>query len=254
MTMNRKDQIRALLKSIETGQTEAVAVVSTETYIQHNPQTHDGSEGLADLFKRLSLRSPRVNIVRAFEDGDFVFGHTEYDFGSPRVGFEIFRFENDLVVEHWDNIQPRQGPNGSGHTMVDGPIEAVDLALTEANREIVRAFVETVLVGKRFEDIAQFVDAEFYTEHSPLSGDGLPALSAFLMSGAGEGTVIRYDRNHRLLAEGNFVLSVNEGFRDDVHSAIHDLYRLADGRIVEHWNTIEAIALRSEWVNNNGKF
>ena len=89
---------------------------------------------------------------------------------------------------------------------------------------------------------------------APLSGDGLPALSAFLMSGAGEGPVIRYDRNHRLLAEGNFVLSVNEGFRDDVHSAIHDLYRLADGRIVEHWNTIEAIAPRSEWVNNNGKF
>jgi predicted SnoaL-like aldol condensation-catalyzing enzyme len=254
VTVNRKDQIRALLKSIETGQTEAVAVVSTQTYIQHNPQTHDGSEGLAALFKSLSLRSPKVNIVRAFEDGEFVFGHTEYDFGSPRVGFEIFRFEDDLVVEHWDNIQPRQGPNVSGHTMVDGPTEAADLALTEANREIVRAFSDAVLVGQHLDTIAQFVDADLYIEHSPHSGDGLSALKAFLMSESGEGPVIRYDRNHRLLADGNFVLSVNEGFRDDVHSAIHDLYRLADGRIVEHWNTIEAIAPRSEWKNNNGKF
>lgn len=252
--MNRKDRIRALLKSIETGETEAVAVVSTETYIQHNPQTHEGSEGFADLFKRLSERSPRVNIVRAFEDGDFVFGHTEYDFGSPRVGFEIFRFENDLVVEHWDNIQPRQGPNGSGHTMVGGPIEAEDLALTEANREIVRTYGATVLVGRRFETLAQFIDAEHYIEHSPHSGDGLPALEAFLTPGSGAGPEIRYDRNHRLLAEGNFVLSVNEGYFDGAHCAIHDLYRLADGRIVEHWNTIEAIAPRSEWVNNNGKF
>ena len=38
-------------------------------------------------------------------DGDFVFAHTEYDFATSRVGFEVFRFEDDLAVEHWDNIQ-----------------------------------------------------------------------------------------------------------------------------------------------------
>ena len=43
----------------------------------------------------------------------------------------------------------------------------VDHALTEVNREIVRAFVETVLVGQRFEAIADFADADLYTEHSP---------------------------------------------------------------------------------------
>jgi len=77
MTQNRKDRIRALLKGIETGDTSGVSVVSTEQYIQNNPETHEGSEGLAVLFERFSKSSPRVNLPRVFEDGDFVFAHTE---------------------------------------------------------------------------------------------------------------------------------------------------------------------------------
>ena len=77
MNSKRKKQIYTLLKGIETGDAEAVAVVDEEKYIQHNPQTHEGSEGLAALFKRLSKTSPRVNLVRVFEDGDYIFAHTE---------------------------------------------------------------------------------------------------------------------------------------------------------------------------------
>ena len=54
MTIKNKDKIRALLKSIETGDPEPVAFVNEARYIQHNPQTHEGSEGLASLFKRLA--------------------------------------------------------------------------------------------------------------------------------------------------------------------------------------------------------
>ena len=118
MTLAKKDQIRALLKSIETGDPGPVAVVNEDKYIQHNPQTHEGSEGLAVLFQRLSKTSPRVNIVRAFEDGDFVFAHTEYDFSRRNVGFEVFRFDNGRAVEHWDSgrgfrrvIMPRSAPS-----------------------------------------------------------------------------------------------------------------------------------------------
>ena len=72
MVASNKDRICALLKSIETGDPGPISVVNEARYIQHNPQTHEGSEGMAALFKRLSDTSPRVNIVRAFEDGDFV--------------------------------------------------------------------------------------------------------------------------------------------------------------------------------------
>ena len=104
MTARNKDRIAAMLKSIETGDPGPIAVVNEAKYIQHNPQTHEGSEGLAVLFARLSKTNPRVNTVRSFEDGDFVFAHMEYDFSRRNVGFEVFRFEDGQAVEHWDNI------------------------------------------------------------------------------------------------------------------------------------------------------
>lgn len=254
MTRAKKDQIRALLKSIETGEPGPIAVVNEAKYIQHNPQTQEGSEGLAALFKRLSKTSPRVNIVRAFEDGEFVFAHTEYDFASRKIGFEVFRFEDGQAVEHWDNIQSRQGPNASGRSMVDGPTESTGHALTEANRALVRSFVETVLVAGKHDRLADYICDSAYAEHNPRSGDGLTALRSILEAKAGGRREIDYQRVHRVLAEGDFVLCVSEGHLRGQHSAFYDLFRVAGGLLAEHWDTTEKIAPRAEWKNDNGKF
>jgi predicted SnoaL-like aldol condensation-catalyzing enzyme len=250
----KKDQIRALLKSIETGDPAPVAVVNEAKYIQHNPQTHEGSEGLAALFQRLSKTSPRVNIVRAFEDGDFVFAHTEYDFASRKIGFEIFRFEDGRAVEHWDNIQERHGPNDSGRSMVDGPTEAVDIEQTESNRAVVRSFVEDVLIRGNLDRLTDFVDEDAFAEHSPRLEDGIAALRSALELENQGGRRIDYQRIHRVLAEGSFVLCVSEGNYGGAHTAFYDLFRLANGKVVEHWDTTETIAPRSKWKNDNGKF
>lgn len=255
MTAKRKQAICALLKGIETGEESAVDVVNRDRYIQHNPQTQEGGEGLAALFKRLSKSSPRVNIVRIFSDGDYVFGHTEYDFDTSRIGFEIFRFEGDLTVEHWDNIQPRKGLNPSGHNMVEGPTEAIDLDKTESNREIVRTFLDDVLINRQLEKLEYFIDAECYTEHNPRIGDDLSMLRAALCETDSNNSFnIKYDKTHRILAEGSFVLAVCEGFIDGIHTSFFDLFRLDSGKLVEHWDTTEAIPPRSEWKNDNGKF
>ena len=254
MSSTRKDQIRALLKGIESGDEAAVAVVNQEKYIQHNPQTHEGSEGLAALFKRLSRTSPRVNIVRIFEDGDYVFAHTEYDFATSNIGFEVFRFEDGQAVEHWDNIQRRQGPNPSGHSMVDGPVEATDLSLTESNRKLVGSFVKDILIDRRLGELENYIDQERFTQHNPRIADGLSALRSALGSASSNELTIAYDRMHRLLAEGSFVLSVIEGSFGGVHSSFYDLFRISDGKLVEHWDTIEAVPPPGEWKNDNGKF
>ena len=244
-----------MLKGIETGDEESVAVVSSDKYIQHNPQTSEGGIGLAELFKQLAKSSPRVNVVRIFTDGDFVFAHTEYDFKQSNIGFEIFRFEGEQTVEHWDNIQLRDGPNPSGHTMVDGTIEVKDYNLTESNREIVHSFVNDVLINGQLHMLEQYIDNECYTEHNPYFGDDLSLLQSSLSgSVSNKGIKIQYTRMHRLLAEGDFVLSVSEGSLNGIHSSFYDLYRLDQGKIVEHWDTTEAIPPHSEWKNDNGKF
>ncbi|TPV92422.1 MAG: hypothetical protein B7733_25660 [Myxococcales bacterium FL481] len=250
----RKALIRRLLKGIETGDPEAVAVVNEDRYIQHNPQTHEGSEGLAALFARLAKTNPRVNVVRVFSDGDFVFAHTEYDFATRRVGFEVFRFEADRAVEHWDNIQARREPSPSRHGMVDGPVEATDLDQTEANRELVRRLVSEALIGRRFDALSQWVAPnKGLIQHNPELEDGVVAWREALQLTDDPRAVV-YQRLHRVLAEGSFVLCVSEGTRGGVHSAFYDLFRVHAGLVTEHWDTIEAVAPRSEWKNNNGKF
>ncbi len=254
MTVERKERICALLKGIETGAPESVSVVNPDKYIQHNPQTHEGGEGLAVLFKRLSQSSPRVNIVRIFSDGDFVFGHTEYEFSTSRVGFEVFRFEGDQTVEHWDNIQSRKGPNLSGHSMVDGSVEVCDRERTQENRMLVNQFIERVLIGNELQELPNFI-SERYVEHNPSLADGLTTLRAALLDQSDQNTpAIDYKKLHRVLAEGNFVLSVCEGYLKGSHTAFYDLFRLEDGLIVEHWDTTEPVPPTTEWKNTNGKF
>lgn len=251
--MSNKHLLRKLLKGIETGDPAAAAVVNEDKYIQHNPQTHEGSEGLAVLFARLAKTDPKVTFVRVFEDGDYAFAHNEYDFATLRVAFEVFRFENGQAVEHWDNIQPMEGPNRSGRTMLGGATEVVDPHLTEKNRALVRDYTEAVLIGRHFAKIEDWVAVDLI-QHSPRIGDGAGALRDALTAERDGVPEVRYARLHKVLAEGNFVLTLSEGERDEKHSSFYDLYRLEDGRIVEHWDTVETIAPRSEWKNDNGKF
>ncbi len=256
MPPNKKEDICKLLKGIETGDPESVAVVNEDKYIQHNPQTHEGSEGLAALFKRLSKTSPRVNIVRVFEDGDFVFAHTEYDFSTRNIGFEIFRFENAQAVEHWDNIQKRKEPNISGHSMIDGETKVTDYEKTESNRMIIRSFIQDVLIRGQIEKLEYYINQEHYVEHNPEFGDDLDELPNALSNPFSNGghLSIKYEKCHRILAEGNFILSVCEGQANQIASSFFDLYRLKNNEIIEHWVTTEAIPPQSKWKNNNGKF
>ena len=188
-----------------------------------------------------------------FEDGDFAFAHIEYDFASLRAAFEVFRFEDGQAVEHWDNIQPLRGPNPSGRGMQDGATAITDLDKTEDNRALAQRFTEQVLIGRQLDLLPDYVRADLI-QHSPDLADGLPALRSALQATENGTPAIRYQHLHRVLAEGNFVLCASEGQLNGTHTSFYDLYRIADGRIAEHWDTVEAIPPRSAWKNDNGKF
>jgi predicted SnoaL-like aldol condensation-catalyzing enzyme len=117
---DHKQQVVELLKSIETGDGKPLLYINPNKYIQHNLTVGDGLAGVTALFQSLPKGSTKVNTVRVFEDGDLVFTHTDYNFFGPKVGFDIFRFENGKIVEHWDNLQEAATkPSPSGHTMLD---------------------------------------------------------------------------------------------------------------------------------------
>jgi predicted SnoaL-like aldol condensation-catalyzing enzyme len=65
---------------------------------------------------------------------------------------------------------------------------------------------------------------------------------------------VKYERVHRVLGEGNFVLVVSEGTFGERSTSYYDLYRLEDRKIAEHWDALESIPPRADWKNANGKF
>lgn len=252
--LSNRDKSRALVESIETGSPEPISYINPNKYIQHNLAVGDGLAGFAEVMKQLPEGSARAKVVRAFQDGDYGFTHTEYNFFGPKIGFDIFRFENGLIVEHWDNLQEVASQTASGRTQIDGPVEITDLDMTEANKKLVAGLMADVFMGTDPGKITEYISTEKYLQHNPAVPDGLGPLGEALEAMAKAGTPMVYTKNHMILGEGNFVLAVSEGQFLGKHTSFYDLFRIESGKIVEHWDTVEEILARDQWQNNNGKF
>lgn len=252
---NQEQQVVDLLKAIETGAAEPVGVINAENYTQHNLGIADGLAGFGAALAALPAGSAKVNTVRVFQDGDYVVAHTDYNFFGPKIGFDIFRFENGKIVEHWDNLQETPAAaNPSGNTMIDGPTEPTDQARTEENKSLVSQFVDDILVNGRMEKLAGYFDGDTYIQHNPQIANGLTGLGAALEAMAANGVTMKYDTIHQVLGEGNFVLTVSEGTFGGAPTSFYDLFRVENGKIAEHWDVIETIAAQADWKHQNGKF
>ncbi|MFP4846731.1 nuclear transport factor 2 family protein [Winogradskyella sp. PE311] len=253
--MSKKDKVVALLNSFNTGDQTPISYINPEKYIQHNLGVGDGLAGFGEVMQHAPPGGFKANVIRAFQDGDYVFAHTEYDFFGPKAAFDVFRFEDDKIVEHWDNMLPVSSANPSGHTQFDGATSLTDLDKTEANKTKVQDFINTVLLKGEMDVITNYINPKNYIQHNPGVADGLEGFGAAMKYFAENKMVMEYDTLHKVLGQGNFVLTLSEGkFGKDVHTAFYDLFRLEDGLIVEHWDVIAPIPPKAEWKNDNGKF
>ncbi|WP_368671742.1 nuclear transport factor 2 family protein [Lewinella sp. W8] len=254
-TMTNKEKAIALIESLESGDPTPVSYINPRKYIQHNLAVGDGLEGFGEVIAHAPEGGFKAKVIRAFQDEDFVFLHSKYDFFGPKAGFDIFRFEEGLIVEHWDNLADITPPNPSGRTQLDGSTDLTDLDKTETNKKLVREFLNEILVKGQSDRITDFISTEEYLQHNADIADGLSGLGSALQYFAQESLLLQYDTVHMVLGEGNFVLTVSEGkFGQGDHVAYYDLFRIQDGKIVEHWDIIQPIPAREDWKNTNGKF
>ncbi len=253
--ITNEEKVVALLKSIETGESEPIGYMNPNEYIQHNQTIADGLSGFGAVLSQLPEGSAKVNTVRVFGDGDYVIAHTDYNFFGPKIGFDIFRFEDGLIVEHWDNLQETASTlNPSGHSMVDGTTEITDIDKTEANKTLVENFVSDILVNGKMDVLTNYFDGDNYIQHNPSIADGLSGLGAALETMAANGITMVYTKIHKVLGRGNFVLVVSEGSFAGNHTSYYDLFRVENNKIAEHWDVMETITDPSEAQNTNGKF
>ena len=254
-TLSNKQKVVALLNSIESGDQKPISFINAENYTQHNLAVADGLAGFGATLQALPEGSAKVVVKRVFEDGDFVFTHTDYNFFGPKIGFDVFRFEDGLIVEHWDNLAATATePNPSGRTQLDGPVDPVDLDKTRENKALVESFVESVLVEGGFDRLPEFVSTTTYLQHNTNIADGLDGLAAAVKAMAEQGVEMIYTDVHKVLGEGNFVLTISSGSFAGAAVSYYDLFRVDSGKIVEHWDVIEPLLPESEWQHNNGKF
>lgn len=252
---NYKQMVVELLKSIETGDAKPVSYINPNKYIQHNLMAGDGLQGFGTIMSQLPPNSARANTVRVFQDGEYVFAHTEYNFFGPKIGFDILRFENGLIVEHWDNLQEKPAsPNLSGHTMIDGATEVKDLEKTAANKALIKDFYDKVLVGGQGHLLPAFFDGDRLIQHNPMLADSLSKGMELMAAAMASGYSLTVGALKMLLGEGNFVLAVAEGTQNGNPAALYDLFRIENGKIAERWDVIEPTLPRDQWQNSNGKF
>jgi predicted SnoaL-like aldol condensation-catalyzing enzyme len=229
-----------------------------ESFIQHDPTLADGLAGMNSFAAEVaSSPAADITIYRTLVDGDFVLLHSRYEgvgrYGASAIAFDLFRFEDGKIIEHWGGQEPEAPPNLSGRTQVDGPTEVLDREKTEANRTLVWTYRETVMVSLRFDRIEEFIEGAHYAQHASKIGDGIARLRDRIASVAKEGGRLHLTAR-RFVAEGNFVLVLTEGDLPSGPTALYDLFRVENGKIVEHWDVLTPIPPRDQWKNSNGPF
>ena len=258
-TMTNTEKAITLINTFATGDADTARKLLAEGYIQHNLAYGTGRAAFVSSVEYLASAPVKttVNNVRAFQDGDKVFLQSIYNFAGAgdQVAFDIFRFNADgKIAEHWDNLAALSAPNPSGRTQTDGAMTVMDLDKTEVNRKLVKAFLYDVMQGNNPDRTPSYFSGDIYIQHNTGIADGLSGLGAALAALAEQGIQMIYTTVHQVLAQGNFVLAVSEGAFGGAPTCYYDLWRVENGKIVEHWDVMETIADKSTWANENGKF
>ncbi|WP_424969252.1 nuclear transport factor 2 family protein [Dinoroseobacter sp. S76] len=246
---------RIYLEGIAGGNARAAVEAYTgHRYTQHSTGVGDGVEGFLAFFEPFVARNPKrdIEIIRSFEDGPWVFCHAYQSLndGAARwVTMDMFYTDPEgLILEHWDTIAAYEPEIASGEDMVQGA-RAVDLdADAAANKALVLEYTKQVRQERRFDKIGRFV-ADSLIQHAPGIGAGRDALAGWLASDAAG----HYEMLFQILGQGDFVMTYGKRHASGKDIAVFDLYRVAEGKIVEHWMNAEEISPREAW-GNSGKF
>lgn len=121
----------------------------------------------------------------------------------------------------------------------------------EANKKTVQEFYDIVCNKKDFKSASKYIGSR-YVQHNPTVADGPEGLPAFVdvLKSAYQGSKVEIKR---IFADGDYVIiHVHGTCPNKPDLAIMDIFKLENGKIVEHWDVIQPIPETS--ANPNGMF
>ncbi len=122
-----------------------------------------------------------------------------------------------------------------------------------ANKKLVLDMANMLFVQHKVDQAVDTFFAPNYIQHNPMAATGAEALRTFFKkfyAGNPQATVVI----KRSLADGDLVaLHYNLKLKPaDRGFAVVDIFRIANGKIAEHWDVAEPVPEKS--ANNNGMF
>jgi predicted SnoaL-like aldol condensation-catalyzing enzyme len=128
-----------------------------------------------------------------------------------------------------------------------------DLQREQDAKRIVLDFFDLAFVQREAAKAAERYLGTEYKQHNPLAPDGPEAFVGFIGVFLGQAPQISFDLK-RVIAEDDLVvlhyhLKMSP---DDLGQAVVDIFRVEDGRIVEHWDVLQPVPAES--ANSNGMF
>lgn len=120
----------------------------------------------------------------------------------------------------------------------------------EANKKVVLDFYEKGLNQKDFDAAAKHFGPK-YIQHNPTAPDGIEGFKAFIAFRKDKFPNAKSEIK-RAFAEGDYVILHVHGVREPGERgvAIVDIFRLENGKIVEHWDVVQPIPEKA--ANDNG--
>jgi len=130
--------------------------------------------------------------------------------------------------------------------------QAHDAQQLEANKKNVVAFYDLALNKKDFEAASKYMGPR-YIQHNPVAADGPEGLKAFIQFLRDKFPNSRSEIK-RVFADGDFVIVHVHAIREPGTRgrAIIDIFRLENGKVVEHWDVAQDVPEKA--ANSNGMF
>ena len=133
-----------------------------------------------------------------------------------------------------------------------GVASAAQTAQEKANEQTVRDFYQAAINDKDFDKASKFLGNR-YVQHNPTAADGPEGLKGFL-------TFLREkfpqskSEVKRAFAQDDYVILHVHSLREPNTRgrAIVDIFKLENGKVVEHWDVVQDIPEKP--ANNNGMF
>jgi predicted SnoaL-like aldol condensation-catalyzing enzyme len=129
---------------------------------------------------------------------------------------------------------------------------AADAKQMEENKKVVLGLYENAINQKDFEAAAKFIGPR-YVQHNPRATDGLEGLKAFIIF-LREKFPDYHSEIKRVFADGDYViLHVHNVPTPGARGyAIVDIFKLENGKVVEHWDVRQEIPEKA--ANTNTMF